>query len=364
MSGVLRATVCHVPRSANSKAPCPRSYLRQMFSWPSPLRDEEDRPVIRTPLPSTLFGLVARLSLSDQLWIVILSIVLVILDTVPIELQRRLVNSLKDGRAFEPILLLALCYAGVIAAQGLLKLLSGIYRSWVSENAVRSLRSFIDDASPSEPIGRDSQSKGIEISIIVAECEPVGGFVGASVAEPVQQIGVLVAVFGYLTYLDPLMALITLLVFSPQFVLVPIIQLTINRRVQRRISTIRKASASVVGEDPEAAQDGDGQQQRFEKIFRFNMSIFKLKLSLNFAMNLTHHLGTVIVLALGGWYTIHGQMEVGTVVAFVSGLSTIHDPWGDLVTWFQNYMVTSAKYELIATALKPLPKVEQKFTSA
>ena len=62
-------------------------------------------------------------------------------------------------------------------------------------------------------------------------------------------------------------------------------------------------------------------------------------------------LAIVAALCLGGWYVVHGQTEVGTVVAFVSGLSTIHDPWGDLVTWVQDFMVTSRKYELIASAV-------------
>ncbi|SDR57843.1 hypothetical protein SAMN05519103_05901 [Rhizobiales bacterium GAS113] len=49
--------------------------------------------------------------------------------------------------------------------------------------------------------------------------------------------------------------------------------------------------------------------------------------------------------------SLHAAIEVGTVVAFVSGLSTIHDPWGDLITWFQDPMVTSAEYELVTGAV-------------
>jgi hypothetical protein len=45
------------------------------------------------------------------------------------------------------------------------------------------------------------------------------------------------------------------------------------------------------------------------------------------------------------------EAEVGMVVAFISGLTTVRDPWGDLVLWFQNLMVTRTKYRLIAEAL-------------
>jgi len=328
---------------------------RSAIAWPSPLRAPRFRPVLAGgPLPAGLFRLVLQLSAADQLWIVLLSLAVVFFDTVPIELQRRVVNAITEGHEFGPILTLAFIYGGVVLAQGSLKLLLNIYRSWISENSVRALRSFITGSGPS-PKAADSGSehKGIEISMIVAESDPVGSFIGDSVSEPVQRIGILVSVIGYLTYLHPWMALISLLVFSPQLVFVPLIQLAINRRVQARITTLRGASAEVVGGEEDEEKTQLRQESRFEKVFTFNMGVYKLKFSLNFLMNLTHHLGTATVLGLGGWYVIDGQMEVGTVVAFVSGLSTIHDPWGDLVTWFQNLMLTSAKYHLIVGAVDP-----------
>jgi ABC-type multidrug transport system fused ATPase/permease subunit len=323
--------------------------IAQRSFWPSPLRAGKYRPVLqRWPLPATMFGFVWRLSATDQFWIAIVTVAVVFLDTVPIEVQRRIVNAVTKGHEFQPILLLALIYAGLVVLQGALKLLLNIYRSWISENSVRSLRTFINKRGPGTKSEPDkAKDQGIEISIIVAEADPVGSFVGTSISSPLQQIGILVSVLGYLTYLNPFMALATFFVISPQLVLVPLIQLSINRRVQKRVTTLRAASAALVGEE-EDEHETSRQDARFEKVFTFNMGIFKLKYSLNFVMNLTHHLAAATILGLGGWYVINGQTEVGTVVAFVSGLSTIHDPWGDLVTWFQDFMVTSAKYDLIA----------------
>jgi ABC-type multidrug transport system fused ATPase/permease subunit len=331
---------------------------RQWLAWPSPLRGAEHRPVLEgSALPPSLFGLVLQSGRSDQLWIAILTIAVVVLDTVPIEVQRRIVNAITHGHEFGPVLQLAFAYAGLVVLQGFLKLLLNIYRSWISENSVRSLRSFIHHSGDAILSTENAaRRKGVEISMIVAEADPVGGFIGTSISAPLQQIGILVAVLGYLAYLDPLMALLSFLLFSPQLILVPLIQMAINRRVQKRISVLRSASAAMVGEEPERQEAPEQQEARFEKVFRVNMGIFKLKFSLNFLMNLTHHLGIATVLGLGGWYVVDGRIEVGTVVAFVSGLSTIHDPWGDLVTWYQDLMVTSAKYELITTAVgRPKP---------
>ena len=94
------------------------------------------------------------------------------------------------------------------------------------------------------------------------------------------------------------------------------------------------------------------QEARFLHVFRLNMIVFKLKFSLNFMMNFSHHIGIVAILGIGGWLVVAGKTEIGTVVAFISGMQTIKDPWGDLVTWYQNLMVTRTKFGLIADAVR------------
>ena len=68
---------------------------------------------------------------------------------------------------------------------------------------------------------------------------------------------------------------------------------------------------------------------------------------MKFLMNLTQNVSKVVVLAVGGWYVINGQTEVGTLVAFISGLNNLNDPWNDLVNWFQDMMVNDAKYRFL-----------------
>ena len=68
-----------------------------------------------------------------------------------------------------------------------------------------------------------------------------------------------------------------------------------------------------------------------------NMGIYEFKFALNFAMNLLSAIGAAVILGLGGYFVIEGHTEIGTVVAFVSGLSKITSPWGELVNWFRDY---------------------------
>jgi len=55
--------------------------------------------------------------------------------------------------------------------------------------------------------------------------------------------------------------------------------------------------------------------------------------------------------SLGGWLAVAGRIEVGTVVAVVSGLGKLNDPWGDLVNWAREWSVDSVKYRLFADAV-------------
>ena len=148
------------------------------------------------------------------------------------------------------------------------------------------------------------------------------------------------------------MALVALLVFAPQLVFVPIMQAAINRRVAQRIAMLREVSGGIIldATDDNSASSGL-QQRRIEEVFWLDMGIFKLKFSMNFLMNLMLHTATAGVLAAGGWFVVNGQTQVGTVVAFLSGLSRLSDPWGDLVSWFRDLTVTGTKYRLISIAI-------------
>ena len=72
---------------------------------------------------------------------------------------------------------------------------------------------------------------------------------------------------------------------------------------------------------------------------------------MNFLINLLYHFGTVGILFVGGWFVMQDKTEVGTVVAFVSGLTKVNDPWNDLVTFFRDMTNARVKYWLIAKVL-------------
>lgn len=314
-------------------------------------------------MPQTLFRYIWQVSRRHQVGLCLLSITVFLLSAVPLELQRRIVNDAIGKGALDTIIWLAIAYAVVAVAEGAIKLWLNIYRSRVSERAVRDLRrragALNGHAATAE--GR-AISGGVEISMILTESEHIGGFVGMSVSEPLLQGGVLLSVFGYLVWLHPMMALLSIAVFSPQMAFVPLMQQAMNRRGAERIQTLREVSDGIVGANGDKS-GGDpahaaAQDAQVNHVFRLNMGIFKLKFKMNFLMNLMHHLGVAAVLGVGGWYAAQGRMEVGTVVAFVSGLSKVNDPWRDVVNWYREMSAVGMRYRLVADAMRGLEKEE------
>jgi ABC-type multidrug transport system fused ATPase/permease subunit len=247
-------------------------------------------------------------------------------------------------------------YAGIVLVQGGTKLALNIYRGWVGERAKRDLRrrvhTFVETPDAASPA---VEAQGIAVSMIVAEVEPIGGFVGESVSEPLLQVGIMLSVLSYLIHIDPWMALAAFGLFVPQLVFVPLLQAAVNRRTGARIRVLRQLGIAMIkgngGADDESSRADD---RRIEQAFALDMGIFKLKFTMNFLMNICNHLQIVSALLVGGWWVYTGNIEIGGVVAFISGIGRLNDPWGDLVNYFRDVNVTQIKYRLLADAVNQL----------
>ncbi len=301
-------------------------------------------------LPRNVFRYVAGTSALHQLLVLVLTVSVFLLEIVPLELQRRIVNDLVKHRPFSWVVGLSAIYAGTVLVQGGTKLGLNIYRGWVGERAKRDLRRRVHavveapcEASPA------AEAQGIAISMIVAEVEPIGGFVGESVSEPILQTGIMMSVLAYLIHIDPWMALAAFGLFIPQLVFVPLLQAAVNRRTGARIQVLRRLGIAMIDRN-----DGAEDERQIDEAFALDMGIFKIKFTMNFLMNACNHLQRISAFLVGGWWVYTGNLEIGGVVAFISGIGRLNDPWGDLVNYFRDVNVTQIKYRMLADAVNQL----------
>src|SRR5262249_23632795 len=194
------------------------------------------------------------------------------------------------------------------------------------------------------------EERGIEISMIIAEAEPIGLFVAGALSEPLLQIGILATVLAYMVHVDFWMTAIAAAIFVPQFAFVPLMQGAINRRSRSGISLLRVLSASLSDLSSAGADTLETDNARIGRLFVLNMGIYKLKYAMNFLMNYGTHLQVIAALLYGGYLVLTSQLEIGGVVAFMSGIARLTDPWGDLVNYFRDLSLAHVKYRLLATA--------------
>jgi ABC-type multidrug transport system fused ATPase/permease subunit len=291
-------------------------------------------------LPQTIMGFVLRCSGRHQIALALLAAGVFGLSSVPLELQRRIINDAIKTGAIDSILWLAVAYAGVALVEQGLKLALNIYRAWVSEDATRGLRRTLEDMK--EEV--DPNDAGTHTAMAVAEADPIGGFVGMAISEPLLQAGILVSVVGYMAFIEPWTLVLSAGVLVPQMLFVPPMQRAINRRAEKRIKVLRRVGGDIV-------ETGSPEDARIERVFELNMGIYKIKYSMNLLMNFMHYFAVAAALGVGGWFAVQHRIEVGTVVAVVSGLGKLKDPWGDLVSWGRELSVDSVKYRLFADAV-------------
>jgi ABC-type bacteriocin/lantibiotic exporter with double-glycine peptidase domain len=304
-------------------------------------------------MPQTIIGYAFRRTGRHQAGLAALSIAVFLLSAVPLELQRRVVNTIVEHGPFAAVLWLALAYAGVALAEQSLKLALNVYRGWVAEASVRTLRTTAGDTAKAANQVTAADT-GVEISVILEEVEPIGGFTGISISEPLLQGGILVSVVSYMLYLDPGLTLLVLAFFLPQLVFVPLFQMAINRRAQSRILTKRGLSGEIVKAAGGSSRTWEWAAAPIGRVFTLNMGIYKLKYTMNLLMNVMHHSAVAVALGVGGWLALEGRVEVGTVVAIVGGIAKLNDPWGDLVNWARELSVVEVKYRLFVDALRRL----------
>ena len=95
-------------------------------------------------LVKDLYRYIWTVSARGQIILSALSIAVFLLELVPLELQRRIVNGAVEQSGLKFILMLCLVYVFVAVLHGSLKLVLSVYRGSVSEAANQRLRMRID----------------------------------------------------------------------------------------------------------------------------------------------------------------------------------------------------------------------------
>lgn len=295
----------------------------------------------------TLSRFVWRASGAHQFYVGSIAIAVALLNFAPIDLQRRIVDVAIANRDVGTLAFLGALYLGIIVSQAGLKYVLLVYQGWVGESAVKLSRDQLAAVAVERP-SHENGSSGQTVNVIGREIDGVGGFVGVSISEFVVNLTFLVVILAYMLYIQPLIALISLVFLIPQIVLALYMQNELNILVERQVGLVRQLGDEAVGQ---AGSNSKVSRRKFPTIgaiFENRLRFYFLKYGLKTLLNLANAIGPLMVLVVGGWMVIQGQTTIGTVVAFISGLERLSSPLRDLLNFYREFQQAKVQYEMIA----------------
>ncbi|MBL8583140.1 MAG: hypothetical protein JNL61_13070 [Rhizobiaceae bacterium] len=249
-------------------------------------------------------------------------------------------------------------YLLVVCLQGVLKYGLNMLKGVATENIARDLRLRILKMArdPERQAGESGSglNPGTVVSMLAAETEDISGFGGDAFGLPLLAGTTIIYVSAYLLWVEPAIALLAIIIYFPQAVIVPLTQFTINRLARLRIRAVRHLGHVAVlprqvRSDAGVVQAGSG---LINRIYRLRILIYLRKYLLAALGNFLDSLGVIIVLVVGGYLVIQGETTVGTLLVFISGLGKIADPWDQLINYYRLVSNTAVMYDMIRVKIE------------
>ncbi len=309
------------------------------------------RPITERSLYSWVFD--GNLKL--QLALLAVIVVTVFTRVLPLEMQKRIVNQAITLRKIDLLLLYCGYYLGAVLVATGCKYLINILETLISQRALARMRTDLYHHITRLPLNffRNTQP-GFVVNAIVSELAVPANFVGMAMSTPVVNILTLLGFAGYLFWLNPLLAGISLSIYPAVMILIPILQRKANQANKKRVD-IGRVFASRIAESIGGMHEihGNGayriEQRKYDrlvdKLMRVRVVWSLYRFAVKTANNLFTGLGPFLVFILGGWLTIKGQLELGSLVAFLSAQEKIYDPWKDLIEFYQVYQDGIVTYD-------------------
>jgi len=324
----------------------------------------------------SLFRYIWHHTWRDQVLLLIVTIASLPLIYVNLELPKRIVNDALGGKKGFPVtvlghefaqveylMLLSLALLAMITVNGGIKYWLNVYRGVVGERMVRRLRYQLYEAMLRFPLPHFKKtSSGEIIPMVTAETDPIGGFIGESIASPAFQLGLLVTYMTFIFMQNFWLGLAAVALYPPQAWLIPKLQRKINQQAKRRIQTTREFSDRIGDVIGGATEVRANDTMRFEladassrlgTIYGIRVDIYKRKFFVKFLNNFLAQVTPFFFYAIGGYFVIQGQLSVGALVAVIAAYKDIIDPWKELLKWYETKEDVRVKYEQIVEQFEP-----------
>jgi ABC-type multidrug transport system fused ATPase/permease subunit len=310
-----------------------------------------DRPIVKR----SLFSWVFEGNVRWQVLLLAIIAVTVFTRVLPLEMQKRIVNQAISLRKLDLLLIYCAYYLAAVIVSSACKYLINVLETLISQKVLARMRTSLLEHIISLPLSffRNTQP-GTVVNAVANELAVPSNFVGSAVSAPVSNVLTLLAFAGYLLWLNPLLAAVSLSAYPAAMILLPLLQKRANIANQQRVDAARVFSGRIA-ESISGIHEIHGNGAYRLEMKKFNRLVEQLRKirvvwSLyRFAVKSTNNfftsLGPFLVFILGGYLTIKGQLELGALVAFLSAQEKLYDPWKELIEFYQVYQDGKVTYD-------------------
>ncbi len=362
-------------------------------------------------MDKSLFRYIWRHSRRDQL--IICAVVLASLPFyfASLDLPRRIVNEAIQGRAFEngrtaaPFLDISIGLPQLLGG-GSIKLfdgfqvdrvtllfgLSGVFlffvlvnggfKYWINvakgalgERMLRRMRfdlfSLILRFTP-ETLRNIKSSE--TATMIKDEVEPIGGFIGDAFITPVFLGTQALTALAFIMVQNVWLGLLALGVIGIQFTVIPRMRRELLRLGKQRQVASRRLAGRVaeVVDGIEAVHVHSAHAwerteigHRLYELFDIRFKIYRRKFMVKFLNNLLAQLTPFLFYAIGGYFALNGNLDIGQLVAVIGAYRELPPPLKELIDWDQQRLDVQVKYDQVVQNFSPerLLPIEEDLTA-
>jgi ABC-type multidrug transport system fused ATPase/permease subunit len=181
-----------------------------------------------------------------QLLLAITAVIAVFANVLPLEMQKRIVNDAINLRKFDLLVFYCGIYLAAVMAASALKYLINILQNIIGQRTIADMRRELYAHILTIPLRFYRRTQpGLVVAALTTELATAGDFIGMAIAIPLTNLLMLLAFGGYLLWLNPLLAAVTLSIYPVVLLLVPVLQKRVNIYNRKRVDAGRKLSSRV-----------------------------------------------------------------------------------------------------------------------
>ncbi|MBR9882622.1 MAG: ABC transporter ATP-binding protein [Oceanospirillales bacterium] len=320
-------------------------------------------------MDSSIFKFILRYTLKDQILILLLTLISFPFVYATLEVPKRIVNDAIGGAnppqaimgveldQLDYLILLCFVFLGLVLLNGAIKYVLNVYRGVVGERTLRRLRYQLFERLLRFPSRRfENVSQGELIPIIIAETEPLGGFVGEAYALPAFQGGLLLTYLFFIFNQDLMLGAAAVALYPFQLYLIPKLQRSVNLLGKERVFAARKLGErigdTISGMNEVHVNDTSHYEKaeiskRLGLIFGIRLQIYKKKFFIKFLNNFLAQVTPFFFYLIGGFFVLKGDLSLGALVAVLAAYKDLDAPWKELLRYYQSKEDARIKYEQI-----------------